>query len=56
MPLYKTITVNKETSVAIWKVEATEAPLWKGVKLIDHCQKRFNVMNSVIHRQPFLTI
>ena len=56
MPLYKTITVNKETSVAIWKVEETEEHLWKGVELTDHCQNRFNGMKSDLHRKAFLSI
>lgn len=56
MPLYKTITVNKETSLAIWKVEETEEHLWKGVELTDHCQNRFNGMKSDLHRKAFLSI
>tara|TARA_R110002020_G_scaffold251389_1_gene465261 strand:+ start:361 stop:999 length:639 start_codon:yes stop_codon:yes gene_type:complete len=56
MPLYKTITVNKETSVAIWKVEETEEHLWKGIELTDHCQNRFNGMKSDLHRKAFLSI
>jgi len=56
MPLYKTITVNNETSLAIWKVEESEVALWNGVKLTTHCQNRFNGMKSELHRRAFLSI
>ena len=56
MPLYKTITVNEETSLAIWKVEETEQKLWEKVKLTPHCQTRFNGMKSELHRKAFLSI
>jgi len=56
MPLYKTITVNENTSLAIWKVEETEASLWEGVELTPHCQNRFDSMKSQLHRRAFLSI
>ena len=55
MPLYKTITVNEETSLAIWKVEETEEQLWENIELTPHCQKRFDRMKSVLHRKAFLS-
>lgn len=56
MPLYKTITVNLNTSIAIWKVEETETFLGKGILLTDHCQNRYNGMKSELHRRAFLSI
>ncbi|HDZ05222.1 hypothetical protein LCGC14_0082890 [marine sediment metagenome] len=56
MPLYKTITVNEQTSLAIWKVEESEDDLWKGIELTTHCQNRFNGMKSELHRKAFLSI
>lgn len=56
MPLYKTITVNDETSLAIWKVEETEEKLWERIELTPHCQNRFNGMKSELHRKAFLSI
>jgi phosphopantetheinyl transferase len=56
MPLYKTITVNDLTSIAIWKVEESEVKLQKGITLSLHCQTRFNGMKSEMHRKAFLSI
>ena len=56
MPLYKTITVNEETSLVIWKVEETEMELWEKIELTPHCQARFNGMKSELHRKAFLSI
>jgi phosphopantetheinyl transferase len=56
MPLYKTITVNEDISLAIWRVEESEDILWKGVELSPHCQERFNGMKSQLHRRAFLSI
>ena len=56
MPLYKTITVNEETSLAIWKVEETEENLWTGIELTPYCQNRFDGMKSELHRKAFLSI
>lgn len=56
MPLYKIITVNESTSLAIWKVEEPEDLLWKGVELTAYCQDRFDGMKSQLHRRAFLSI
>ncbi|ASV30480.1 4'-phosphopantetheinyl transferase family protein [Maribacter cobaltidurans] len=56
MPLYKTITVNKDTFIAIWKVGETEGDLAKGIQLSDHCQSRYDGMKSELHRRAFLSI
>ena len=56
MPLYKTITVDRETSLSIWKVDETEEYLANGIRLSMHCQKRFDGMKSQMHRRAFLSI
>ncbi|WP_047247154.1 4'-phosphopantetheinyl transferase family protein [Maribacter thermophilus] len=56
MPVYKTITVNKDTSIAIWKVEETEEFLSKGIRLCKKCQIRYDGMKSEMHRRAFLSI
>lgn len=56
MPLYKTITLNNDTSLAIWKVEEPENQLWEDVELTLHCQTRFDGMKSGLHRRAFLSI
>ncbi|WP_419212872.1 4'-phosphopantetheinyl transferase family protein [Maribacter sp. X9] len=56
MPLYKTITVDQDTSLAIWKVEESEELLWENVELTTHCQQRFDGMKSQLHRRAFLSI
>lgn len=56
MPLYKTITVNKDTSIAIWKVDESEQYLAEGIVLSQKCQMRFDGMKSEMHRRAFLSI
>lgn len=56
MPLYKTITVNKDVSIAIWKVEESEKQLSKGIVLTPHCQQRYDGMKSELHRRAFLSV
>ncbi len=56
MPLYRTITVNKDIKAAIWQVTETEAELGAPVVLTEHCQQRFNGMKSTMHRRAFLSI
>lgn len=56
MPLYKTITINEDTSLAIWKVEESEELLGKVVELTPYCQKRLDSMKSQLHRRAFLSI
>ncbi len=56
MPLYKTITVNPDTTVYIWKIEESEETLKQGVTLSDACLKRINSMKSEIHRRGFISI
>ena len=56
MPLHKTITVNKDTSIAIWKVEESEDELSNGITLSQHCQLRYDGMKSEMHRRAFLSV
>ena len=56
MPLYKTITVDQDTYLAIWKVTESEDLLWKGIVLTPYCQSRFDGMKSQMHRRAFLSI
>ncbi len=56
MPLYKTITVSKNTKIFIWKVEESYDWLSEGVKLTQHCKNRVNGMKSEIHRRGFMSI
>jgi len=56
MPLYKTIHLNKNTTVALWKVAESEAFLAEGIILSEHCQARFNSMKSEMHRRAFLSV
>ena len=56
MPLYKTITVDSNTTIHIWKVEESERFLADGIKLTPHCQNRYDGMKSEMHRRAFLSI
>ncbi len=56
MALYKTITVDKDIKIYIWKVEETEKELAKGIVLTPNCEERLNGMKSELHRRGFLSI
>jgi phosphopantetheinyl transferase len=56
MPLYKTITVNIDTFIAIWKVDESEEYLAEGIVLSQNCQLRYDGMKSEMHRRAFLSI
>ena len=56
MPLYKTITISKQTQIYIWKVTEPENELAKDVILTLHCQDRMVGMKSSLHRRAFLSI
>lgn len=56
MALYKTITVNSNTKVLIWKIEEPFEQLYQNVKLTDICEKRVMNMKSDIHRRGFMSI
>jgi phosphopantetheinyl transferase len=56
MPLYKTITVNENTKVLIWKIEETFEELSVGISLTDNCRNRVDGMKSDLHRRGFMSI
>ncbi|MEP0133617.1 MAG: 4'-phosphopantetheinyl transferase superfamily protein [Eudoraea sp.] len=56
MPLYKTITVNPNTKVYIWKITESEKELSLNIDLTNKCQLRMNGMKSELHRRGFLSI
>lgn len=56
MPLYKIITVNDNTSLAIWKVSEPLDQLAEGVQLTQHCRKRIAHMKSQLHQRAFMSI
>lgn len=56
MPLYKTITVNQDTKIFIWKIEELPEQLKRGVLLKNKSLERANSMKSKLHQAGFLSI
>ncbi len=56
MPLYKTIAVDPNTNVWIWKIEESYENLCQGISLTEHCQQRVTRMKSDIHKRGFMSI
>lgn len=56
MPLYKTITVNNDTKVLIWKIEESFETLSAGIDLTQHCANRIAGMKSDLHRRGFMSV
>ncbi len=56
MPLYKTITIDQDTKVLIWKIEESFEQLSEGINLTEHCQNRVNRMKSDIHKRGFMSV
>lgn len=56
MPLYKSITVDSETHVLIWKIEETLEQLSKNIILTGASEKRLKGMKSGIHQRGFMSI
>lgn len=56
MPLYKTIAVDQNTNVLIWKIEESYESLCKGIELTQHCQDRVDRMKSEMHQRGFMSI
>ena len=56
MPLYKTIKVNRTTTLYIWKIEESFQELSEGVGLTNHCQNRVDEMLSEIHKRGFMSV
>ncbi|GEQ84611.1 4'-phosphopantetheinyl transferase [Patiriisocius marinistellae] len=56
MPLYKTITLQDNTNLLIWKIEESFDTLAKGIILTTHCQNRVDGMKSDLHRRGFMSV
>lgn len=56
MPLYKTITVENEAKVLIWKIEESFEQLATGIALTNHCAARVAGMKSDLHRRGFMSV
>ncbi|MEO9571141.1 MAG: 4'-phosphopantetheinyl transferase superfamily protein [Polaribacter sp.] len=56
MPLYKSLTVNKNTKVLIWKIEESFNQLKTNILLTDKSQSRLDGMKSDLHQRGFLSV
>lgn len=56
MSLYKTITVDPETKILIWKIEESFEKLSNNIKLTSFCQQRIASTKSDIHRRGFMSV
>ncbi|WP_440879874.1 4'-phosphopantetheinyl transferase family protein [Tenacibaculum sp. C7A-26P2] len=56
MPLYKTVIVNKNTKVLIWKIEESIDDLSCRFSLTEKSKKKLMNMKSEIHQRGFLSI
>lgn len=56
MPLFKSINVNSNTKVLIWKIEESFNALSFDIKLTEKSQKRVDSMKSEIHQRGFLSV
>ncbi|WP_370477686.1 4'-phosphopantetheinyl transferase family protein [Tamlana flava] len=56
MPLYKTITVNSQTTVKIWKITESFDDLMHSVSLKPQSLQRVMAMKSEMHQRGFLSV
>ncbi len=56
MPLFKSLTVNKNTKVLIWKIEESFNELNENIILSDRSQNRLDNMKSDLHQRGFLSV
>lgn len=56
MSLYKTITVDPETKILIWKIEESFEDLSHNIELTPYCQQRVACTKSDIHRRGFMSV
>ena len=56
MPLYKTLTVNNNTKVLIWKIEESMLDLSAGIALSNESKARVDGMKSELHQRGFMSI
>ena len=56
MPLYKSIDVNSQTTVKIWKIEESYNELLKPLDLKPNSLERVSGMKSELHQRGFLSV
>lgn len=56
MPLYKSLTVDKNTKVLIWKIEESFNELNSDIILSDKSKTRLDGMKSDLHQRGFLSV
>ena len=56
MPLYKSISVNSQTTVKIWKIEESYDVLMKSLDLRPQSLQRVLGMKSELHQRGFLSV
>ena len=56
MPLYKSISVNSQTTVKIWKIEESYNDLIAPISLKPESETRVNGMKSELHQCGFLSV
>ena len=56
MPLYKSISVNSQTTVKIWKIEESYDDLMQPLDLKPNSLKRVLGMKSELHQRGFLSV
>ena len=56
MPVYKSILVNSQTSVKIWKIDESYEDLRNNLSLTPLSEKRVEGMKSEIHARGFLSV
>jgi len=56
MPLYKSISVNSQTTVKIWKIEESYADLLSPLDLKANSLERVLSMKSELHQRGFLSV
>lgn len=56
MPLYKSISVNSQTTVKIWKIEESYSELLKPLDLKPQSLERVLGMKSELHQRGFLSV
>ncbi|WP_179343289.1 4'-phosphopantetheinyl transferase family protein [Winogradskyella ursingii] len=56
MPLYKSISVNSQTTVKIWKIDESFGDLFQPLDLKPESLERVNGMKSELHQCGFLSV
>ena len=56
MPLYKSVSINPNTQLLVWKITESHDDLFKQVSLKDICLARVEGMKSEQHRKGFLSV